>query len=159
MHKLNNLLSSLCRTDFFFNQVSCRWEVLNFFGHLWIENKFFTLGVVIRLEKQSSNLVHLWRTTRPDEWLWWEREEKTKQDKDSKERQSQFLWFGLVHSSHLAFLSKVLCEFFQLVQVLFIDCWLCVGQRPHHVRLKTQKTVLWSYDLKVRALIWIYNTV
>lgn len=49
------------------------------------------------------------------------------------------LWFGLAQSSHLAFLSKVLCEFFQFVQILFIDCWLCVGQRPQHVRLKRQK--------------------
>lgn len=53
-----------------------------------------------------------------------------------EERQSEFLCFGLVPSAHLTLLSKVLCEFFQLLQILLVDCWLCVGQRPHHVRLQ-----------------------
>lgn len=46
------------------------------------------------------------------------------------------LWFGAALPSHLALLSKVLCEFFQFLQVLLVDCRLCVGQRPQHVRLK-----------------------
>lgn len=61
---------------------------------------------------------------------------------------------GSTQSSNLAFLSEVLCEFFQLLQVLIINCWLCVGLRPQHIslqmgRLKKKRrfeyVTIWKY--------------
>lgn len=77
-----------------------------------------------------------------------ETEEETKQ---GQERDTNSLvCLGWLKSSHLAFLSKVFCEFFQFFQVFFVDRWLRVCQRPQHVRLeKENKKMLPQYNIFV----------
>lgn len=72
-----------------------------------------------------------------------ETEEKTVQRQYRQAITIPSLWFSLAPLSHLALLSKVFSEFFQFLQILIIDCWLCASQRPQHVRLKRKNEVLW----------------
>lgn len=60
-----------------------------------------------------------------------------RQKKERKETiTNSLVQLGRAKPAHLAFLSKVVCEFFQFFQVLLIDRWLRVCQRPQHVRLE-----------------------